>query len=161
MKQIQPFQKHWLQLTSIVVCRLKYQINAFINAFGRYSSTLKAFIDGFSVDWQLVLECALYIFESYNGLVANYRVTSILRLLPEGRTAIYGGSLIHCVPVTQYGDMDLCQYCLRYRFIAWRPQAISLTNVDLSSVRCSDIHLKRYLGNQSQELVWILVLKIF
>ena len=23
MKQIQPFQKHWLQLTSIVVCRLK------------------------------------------------------------------------------------------------------------------------------------------
>ena len=22
MKQIQPFQKHWLQLTSIVVCRL-------------------------------------------------------------------------------------------------------------------------------------------
>ena len=24
MKQIQPFQKHWLQITSIVVCRLKY-----------------------------------------------------------------------------------------------------------------------------------------
>ena len=23
MKQIQPFQKHWLQITSIVVCRLK------------------------------------------------------------------------------------------------------------------------------------------
>ena len=24
MKQIQPFQKHWLQITSIVVCRLNY-----------------------------------------------------------------------------------------------------------------------------------------
>ena len=24
MKQIQPFQKHWLQITSIVVCRLKW-----------------------------------------------------------------------------------------------------------------------------------------
>ena len=27
MKQIQPFQKHWLQLTSIVVCRLKCSFN--------------------------------------------------------------------------------------------------------------------------------------
>ena len=27
MKQIQPFQKHWLPLTSIVVCHLKWNIS--------------------------------------------------------------------------------------------------------------------------------------
>ena len=28
MKQIQPFQKHWLQITSIVVCRLNTEHNS-------------------------------------------------------------------------------------------------------------------------------------
>ena len=35
MKQIQPFQKHWLQLTSIVVCRLK--LTEFMIAFEKKS----------------------------------------------------------------------------------------------------------------------------
>ena len=38
MKQIQPFQKHWLQLTSIVVCRLKpglYSMRAYARVYAR------------------------------------------------------------------------------------------------------------------------------
>ena len=31
MKQIQPFQKHWLQITSIVVCRLNSKIGGIQN----------------------------------------------------------------------------------------------------------------------------------
>ena len=46
-----------------------------------------------------------------------------------------------------YGNMDLGQHWLIYWLIAWWHQAI--TNVDLSSVRSSDIHLKAI----SQEMI--------
>ena len=50
--------------------------------------------------------------------------------------------LTHCGLVTPYGDRDLGQHWLRYygRLVAWRHQAITWTNVDLSSVRSSCIH---------------------
>ena len=41
-----------------------------------------------------------------------------------------------------YGDIDLDQHWLRYWLVAWRHQAIILTNIDLSSVRFCDIHLR-------------------
>ena len=40
-----------------------------------------------------------------------------------------------------YGDMELCQHWLREWLVAWRHQAITWTNVDLSSMRFDDIHL--------------------
>ena len=39
MKQIQPFQKHWLQLTSIVVCRIEIEWHI-------YASVIKYAITG-------------------------------------------------------------------------------------------------------------------
>ena len=44
--------------------------------------------------------------------------------------------------MTPYGDSDLGQHWLRQWLVAWRHQAITWTNVDLSSVRLSDIHLR-------------------
>ena len=43
--------------------------------------------------------------------------------------------------VTPYGDRDLGQHWLRQWLIACRYQAITWTNVDLSLVKSSDIHL--------------------
>ena len=48
--------------------------------------------------------------------------------------------LTHWGLVTPYGDSDLGQHWLRLWLVAWRHQAITWTNVDLS-VRPSDIHL--------------------
>ena len=48
----------------------------------------------------------------------------------------------HCALVTPYGDRYLCQHWLRYWLVVWRHQAITWTNVDLSSLRSIDIHLR-------------------
>ena len=44
--------------------------------------------------------------------------------------------------VTPFGDIDLGQHWLRKWLVAWRHQAITWTNVDLSSVRSSGIYLR-------------------
>ena len=43
--------------------------------------------------------------------------------------------------VTSYDNIYLCQYRLKQWLGAWRHQAITCANVDLSLVRSSDIHL--------------------
>ena len=43
--------------------------------------------------------------------------------------------------MTPYGDMELSQTWLRYWLVAWRHQAITWFNVDLSSVKFLGIHL--------------------
>ena len=43
--------------------------------------------------------------------------------------------------MTQYGDIDLGQHWLRQWIVAWRHQAITWPNIDLSSVRSSYIHM--------------------
>ena len=49
--------------------------------------------------------------------------------------------LNNCGLVTLYGDRELGQHWLREWMVTWRHQAITWTNVDLSSVRSGDIHL--------------------
>ena len=49
--------------------------------------------------------------------------------------------LTHCGLVTPGGDIDLGQHWLRQWLVAWRHQAITWTNVDLSSLRSCGIHL--------------------
>ena len=44
--------------------------------------------------------------------------------------------------MTPYGDRDLGQHWLRYWILAWQHQAITRTNVDWSSVKSSDIHIR-------------------
>ena len=50
--------------------------------------------------------------------------------------------LTHCGLVTPYGDMDLCRHWFRLWLVAWWHQAITWTNVDWSSVKSSDIHIR-------------------
>ena len=52
-----------------------------------------------------------------------------------------------CVLVTLYGDTDLAQNWLRQWLVAWRHQAITWTNVDLSWVRSRGRH-------QSEGQIW-------
>ena len=49
--------------------------------------------------------------------------------------------LTHCGLVTLYGNIDLGQHWYRQWLVAWRLQAITWTNVDLSSAKFSGIHL--------------------
>ena len=53
-------------------------------------------------------------------------------------------SLTHCGRVMPYSDTDLDQHWLKYLkwLVAWWHQAITWTNLGLSSVSPSDIHLK-------------------
>ena len=53
-----------------------------------------------------------------------------------------GGRLTHCGLVTPYSDRDLGQHWLRQWLVAWRHQAITWTNVDWSSMKSSDIHIR-------------------
>ena len=51
--------------------------------------------------------------------------------------------LTHCGLVTPYGARYLSRHWFRWWLDAWRHQAITWTNVDLSSVRSRDIHLRK------------------
>ena len=66
--------------------------------------------------------------------------------------------LTHWGLVTPYGNKDLCHHWLRQWLVAWRHQAITWTNVDLSSVRSSDIHLRASSQDIPQpsitEIIW-------
>ena len=61
--------------------------------------------------------------------------------------------------VTPFGDIDLGQHCLRWWLVAWRHQAITWTNVDLS-LRSSDVHLRAILLEISEPSVTKISLKI-
>ena len=51
-------------------------------------------------------------------------------------------SLTHCGLATPYGDIDLGHHWPRQWLVAWRHQAITWTNVDLSLVKSCGIHLR-------------------
>ena len=68
--------------------------------------------------------------------------------------------LTHCGLVTPYGDRDLGQHWLRQWLVAWLHQAITWTNVDLSSVRSSGVHLRPISQEIPQPSVTEISLKI-
>ena len=68
--------------------------------------------------------------------------------------------LTHCGLMTPYGDTNPGQHWLRKWLVAWRHQAITWTNVDLSSVRSSGIHLSAILHEMPQPSVTEISLKI-
>ena len=61
----------------------------------------------------------------------------VVRISSKGETML---DLTHCALVTSYDDLG--QHWLRYWLVAWRHQAITWTNVDLSSIRSCGIHLR-------------------
>ena len=93
----------------------------------------------------------LVIISSGNGLVllGNKPLTEpvlsksiTMYSIPRGQCVNW---LTHCGLVTPYGDMYLDQHWLRQWLVAWQQQAITWTNVDLSSLRSSDFHLRATL----------------
>ena len=75
-----------------------------------------------------------------NGLALFQTLCDLLRT--ESTFSIH--THCHCGLMMPYGEMDMGQYCLRLRHVAWRQQAITWVNVELSSawsVRSGDIHL--------------------
>ena len=49
--------------------------------------------------------------------------------------------LTQCGLVTPYGNISMGQHWFRLWLVAWRQQAISWTNIVLSSARSNDVHL--------------------
>ena len=68
--------------------------------------------------------------------------------------------LTHCDLVMPYGDIDLGQHWLRWWLGPVRHQSITWTNVDLSSVRFSGIHLRAISQKIHQPLISELVWKL-
>ena len=68
--------------------------------------------------------------------------------------------LTHWGIVTPYGDIELGQHWLRLWLDAWQHQAITWTNVDLSSVRSTQIFLGIISEKISQPLIPEISLKI-
>ena len=69
-------------------------------------------------------------------------------------------TLTHWGLVTPYGDRDLGQHWLRRWLVAWRHQAITWTNVDLSSVRSCGHHVRAISLEMPQSSVTKIYLKI-
>ena len=68
--------------------------------------------------------------------------------------------LTNCGPVTPYGGRDLGQHWFRQWLVAWRHQAITWTNVDLTSLMSSDVHLRAISLEISQPSVTKISLKV-
>ena len=59
-----------------------------------------------------------------------------------------------------YGDTDLGQHWLRQWLVAWRNRAITWTNVDWSSVKSRDSHIKAISQEMPQPSITKIILKI-
>ena len=77
------------------------------------------------------------------SLLGLYEIT-----LPLISTDLSHGSL-----VTPYGDIGLGQHWLRWWLVAWWHQAITWTNVDLSSIMSAGIHLSAISHKIPQSLI--------
>ena len=69
-------------------------------------------------------------------------------------------ALTHCGLVMPYGCRDLGQHWFRKWLVAWWHQAITWTNVDMSSLRSSDVHLRAISFEISEPSVTKISLKI-
>ena len=68
--------------------------------------------------------------------------------------------LTHFGLETPYGGIDLCQHWLMWWLVAWRHQAITWTNVDLSSAKCCGIHPRAISLELLKIKIWDISLKI-
>ena len=72
----------------------------------------------------------------------------MLKLTVDGLRTCFKPQIISLTPEAlgrKYGGIDLGPHWLRWWLVAWRYQAITWTNVDLSSVRFSDKHLRVFV----------------
>ena len=66
-----------------------------------------------------------------------------------------------CGLLTPYGDKDLAQPWLRKKLVAWWYQAITLINVDFSSISTNEIHLRAISEDTPQPSIIEISLKMF
>ena len=77
-------------------------------------------------------------------------LSGTISIFPKINSAEQG--LTHCGLVTQYGDINLGQHWISLWLVAWRHQAITWTNVDLSSVRSSCTHMSAILARDASAI---------
>ena len=82
------------------------------------------------------------------------------QLMLQNTIMLWEYVVTHCSLVTPYGDRDLGQQWLRLWLVAWRHQAITWTNVDWSSVKSSDIHIRAISQEMPQSSISKIHLKI-
>ena len=64
------------------------------------------------------------------------------KCLPTGKRMNHKAALNHCGLVMPHDDVHLVPHWSRWWLNAWRHQAMIWTNIDLSSLRSSDVHLR-------------------
>ena len=110
----------------------------------------------------------LVVMWSHNEILYYCSWDALVSLDPSGPKTLtlwqsyytHNLSLTHCGLVTPYGGRDLGQHWFRQWLVAWRHQAITSTNVDLSSLWSSDVHLRAISLEISQPSVTKISLKI-
>ena len=65
----------------------------------------------------------------------------------------YGYASTHCGPVTSCGDIYFGTTSVQVMASCWRRQVITLTNVDVSSIMSSGIHLRLILEEIPQRSI--------
>ena len=92
----------------------------------------------------LFFACFLFVF--YHFVFCSWLWLSAslcyLQCINNGHTTVFTKPLNRCGLVMSYGDRDLGQHWFRKWLVAWRHQAITWTNIDVTSERSSDIHLR-------------------
>ena len=91
-----------------------------------------------NVVWSFLSVFTCHVVKS---LRLNWRLGTDRWTLPNLQVSCSDLTLTHCGLVMPYIDIELSQHRLRLWLDAWRHQAITWTNVDLSSVRSYGIHL--------------------
>ena len=86
------------------------------------------------------------IFHTIIVHILNSRLQIYNAILPSRTVQMMPSCLMffltHCGLMTPFGDRDQGQHSLRQWLVAWRHQAITWTDVDWSSVKSSDIHIR-------------------
>ena len=78
----------------------------------------------------------------------------------DRKCSYFDWNFTHYDLVTSYGDRNLRQHWLRQWLVAWRHQTITWTNVDWSSVKSSDIHIRAISQEMPQPTITKICLKI-
>ena len=99
--------------------------------------------------------CRIQHHRSHNSALCRYLAEQHMPV-----SVVFIEKLTHCGLVTAYGGRDLGQHWSRLWLVAWRHQAIIWTNVDLWSLRSSDVHLRAISLEISQPSVTKISLKI-
>ena len=134
-------------------------IKALVTYWIPYSYSRDVSIDGLVQDCSISIANTLEILQFCSKPSHDCDSKDITTSVAKSDTFLMQ-KLPHCGLVMPYGDMDLGQHWLRQWLVAWWHQAITWTNVDLSSVTYSDIHLMATIQGIPHPSITVISLKI-